>query len=82
MEVVLKRVYRVTFMEYTNDLKDTIRSDDDLLMIELPKDSSTLVFEEDLDLVRGLGGGIRTLEYVGDLLTIEAVTLLGMEGLR
>ncbi|NDH07425.1 hypothetical protein EBX93_16155 [bacterium] len=73
MEYTLRKVYKVTFLHYEDKTKNIISSCEGAIMIKLPDDTTTLVFEEDIDLIQEFGGGIKTLEYVGELLCMEAI---------
>lgn len=68
----MEKVYRVTFLEYTNTLRNCVSNGKELpdrAYLSLPHNSrgAVLAKESDLDALWEYGGGFDVLEYVGDL---------------
>lgn len=66
----MKKVYEVEFMEYTNCLRNTVRSNsDDLKDIKYMTVGTEpfLVMEDHLDYYREFGGGFRSIRFVGNM---------------
>lgn len=73
MKVKLEKVYKVTFMQYTNVMKDTISDWDgkghslaDCEYLDVGKEAF-LLRESQLDCYRKFGGGYRNIEFVGQI---------------
>lgn len=66
----MEKVYKVTFIEYTNALKNCVangKEGKDRKYLSLPHNSSLVVKETELHTLWEYGQGFRTVEYVGDL---------------
>ena len=65
-----EKVYAVTFMRYTNAMRDTVRDDSaDWTKSEYLTVGSEafLVKESELDIYRKFGEGYRTINFVGNI---------------
>ena len=73
MKVKLEKVYKVTFMQYTNAMKDTVSDWDgkghslaDCEYLDVGKESF-LLRESQLEYYRKFGKGYRNIEFVGQI---------------
>lgn len=73
MKVKLEKVYKVTFMQYTSVMKDTVSDWDgkghslaDCEYLDVGKESF-LLRESQLEYYRKFGGGYRNIEFVGQI---------------
>ena len=62
----LVKIYAVTFMEYTNCMKNTVYNEENDCYIQVGKEQF-LVTEDDLDKLKAYGGGYRTVNFVGNI---------------
>lgn len=62
------KLYKIEFMQYTNAMKDTVSNgaEDiaDVKYIDVYKDGF-IVKESQIDFIKGYGGGIKNLEFIG-----------------
>jgi len=61
----MKKIYRITFNEYTNALRDTIYNEDEDRYLDIP--DLFLIKEGDVQFFQGYGGGIKEMKFVGEL---------------
>ena len=67
------KIYEVTFLEYTNPMKNTVKDKyDNYLDVTRP----FLIKECDITRISSFGGGIKELKYVGTLVEIKDVRLV------
>lgn len=73
MKIKLEKVYKVTFMLYTNAMRDTVSDWDgkghslaDCEYLDVGKESF-LLRESQLEYYRKFGGGYRNIEFVGQI---------------
>ena len=63
------KLYRITFNEYTNALKNTVSNGEKEIgkteYIECDSDGSLIIRESEFDIYRKFGGGIQTMVYAG-----------------
>ena len=70
MKTLGKKVYKITFNEYTNALRDTVvyrKKPDELGDFVSVYNSSILVIEDQLIEIQKYGNGIKSAEFVGYL---------------
>ena len=70
MKTLGKNVYKITFNEYTNALRDTVvyrKKPDELGDFVSVYNSSILVIEDQLIEIQKYGNGIKSAEFVGYL---------------
>ena len=61
----MKKIYKITFNEYTNAMRDTVYREDTAKYLHVP--DLFLIKEGDIQYFQEFGGGIKTLEFVGNL---------------
>lgn len=62
----MEKIYKVTFMEYNNVLRDTIANKDNTDYINVGREPF-LVRESELDTYMDYGGGFRSMVFVGNI---------------
>ena len=62
----MEKVYKVTFMEYNNVLRDTVANKDNTDYIHVGNEPF-LVRESELDTYMDYGGGFRSMVFVGNI---------------
>lgn len=62
----MEKIYKITFMEYNNVLRDTVANKDNTDYINVGSEPF-LVRESELDTYMDYGGGFRSMVFVGNI---------------
>ena len=60
------KLYKVEFLKYTNSMRDTV-AHNTIKGLYLDVKNGLIVKECDLELIQKYGGGIKKMEFVGEL---------------